>query len=68
MEGVAYSLRESPPIIRELGVPIKEIRLSGGGAKSPLWNRSSRIRLANRPVQSMRNKGSVWSGLASGSG
>lgn len=37
MEGVAYSLRESLSIIRELGVPIKEIRLSGGGAKSQLW-------------------------------
>ncbi len=37
MEGVAYSLRESLTIIGDLGVPIKEIRLSGGGAKSDLW-------------------------------
>ncbi len=37
LEGVAYSLRESLAIIGELGVPVKEIRLSGGGAKSALW-------------------------------
>ena len=37
MEGVGYSLRESLEIIQALNVPVKEIRLSGGGAKSPLW-------------------------------
>ena len=37
MEGVAMSLRDSLEIIRELGVPIRELRLGGGGAKSALW-------------------------------
>jgi xylulokinase len=37
MEGVAYSLRESLEIIKSLDIPVKEIRASGGGAKSPLW-------------------------------
>lgn len=37
MEGVAMSLRESLEIIKQLGVPVREMRLSGGGAKSPLW-------------------------------
>jgi xylulokinase len=37
MEGVAYSLRESLAIIRELQVPVRQIRASGGGAKSDLW-------------------------------
>jgi xylulokinase len=37
MEGVAYALRDSLAIIRELGVPVKQIRASGGGSKSPLW-------------------------------
>lgn len=37
MEGVAMSLRESLEIIKELGVPVREMRLSGGGAKSNLW-------------------------------
>jgi xylulokinase len=37
MEGVAYSLRECLEIITSLSVPVKEIRVSGGGAKSELW-------------------------------
>jgi xylulokinase len=37
MEGVAYALRDSLTIIRELGVPVREIRASGGGSKSRLW-------------------------------
>ena len=37
MEGVAMSLRESLEIIKQLDVPIKEMRVSGGGAKSALW-------------------------------
>jgi xylulokinase len=30
-------MRESLAIFEELGVPIKQIRASGGGARSPLW-------------------------------
>ena len=37
MEGVAFSLREAIDIFRELGAPINEIRLGGGGARSQLW-------------------------------
>jgi xylulokinase len=37
LEGVAYSLRDSLEIIKELKVPVKQIRASGGGGKSPLW-------------------------------
>lgn len=37
MEGVAMSLRESMEIIKGLKVPVREMRLSGGGAKSNLW-------------------------------
>ncbi|HEV3341725.1 MAG TPA: xylulokinase [Pirellulales bacterium] len=37
MEGVTYSLRDSLDIIRDLGVPVKQIRASGGGSRSPLW-------------------------------
>jgi xylulokinase len=37
MEGVAMSLAESLGIIRGLDIPIKEVRASGGGAKSMLW-------------------------------
>ncbi|HTN76457.1 MAG TPA: xylulokinase, partial [Pirellulaceae bacterium] len=37
MEGVGYAMRDSLAIIQELGVPVKQIRVSGGGSKSPLW-------------------------------
>lgn len=37
MEGVAMSLRESLEIMKSLDVPVKELRLSGGGAKSQVW-------------------------------
>lgn len=37
MEGVTYSMRDSLAIIEDLGVPVKQIRASGGGSRSPLW-------------------------------
>lgn len=37
LEGVAFSLRDSLEIYRELGIPLESVRLGGGGAKSPLW-------------------------------
>jgi len=37
MEGVTYSLRESLAIFEQLDVPVRRIRATGGGARSPLW-------------------------------
>lgn len=37
LEGVAYGLRDSFEILAEMGVPIRQVRASGGGARSPLW-------------------------------
>jgi xylulokinase len=37
MEGVACSLRDSFAIFAELGVPVRHVRVGGGGARSPLW-------------------------------
>ena len=37
MEGVTYSMRDSLEIIEGLGVPVRQIRASGGGSRSPLW-------------------------------
>ena len=37
MEGVAYSLRDCMEIISEMGIPISQVRASGGGGKSRLW-------------------------------
>ncbi len=37
MEGVTYAMRDSLEIIEGLGVPVRQIRASGGGSRSPLW-------------------------------
>jgi xylulokinase len=37
LEGVAFSLRDTFTIFREIEVPVKTIRLGGGGARSALW-------------------------------
>jgi xylulokinase len=37
LEGVAFSLRDTFTIFEEMKVPVKNIRLGGGGARSRLW-------------------------------
>ncbi len=37
LEGVSFGLRDSLELIRGLGVPIEQVRASGGGARSSLW-------------------------------
>lgn len=37
LEGVAYSLRDSLEILQAMGVPVVQVRASGGGGKSTLW-------------------------------
>ena len=37
MEGVAFSLRDTLTLFAELGIPVEQIRLGGGGARGPLW-------------------------------
>ncbi len=37
LEGVAFSLRDTFTLFREMSVPVTIIRLGGGGARSPLW-------------------------------
>ena len=37
LEGVAFSLKDSFEILKELNVPCETIRLGGGGARSELW-------------------------------
>jgi xylulokinase len=37
LEGVAFSLRDSLEIFRELEIPVEQIRASGGGSRSPFW-------------------------------
>jgi xylulokinase len=37
LEGVAFSLRDTFALFGVLNVPVKSIRLGGGGARSPVW-------------------------------
>ena len=37
LEGATYAMRDSLEIIRQMQVPVKEVRLSGGGARSKFW-------------------------------
>jgi xylulokinase len=37
LEGVCFGLRDSLEILKSLNVPVEAVRVSGGGAKSPLW-------------------------------
>ncbi len=37
LEGVSYGLRDSLELLRELRIPIRQVRASGGGARSALW-------------------------------
>ncbi|HID24231.1 MAG TPA: xylulokinase, partial [Planctomycetaceae bacterium] len=37
MEGATYAMRDCLEIIKEMNIPVREIRLSGGGARSTFW-------------------------------
>ncbi len=37
MEGATYAMRDSLEIIKGMNIPVREIRLSGGGARSKFW-------------------------------
>ena len=37
LEGITFGMRDSFEIIRGMGVPIEEVRVSGGGARSAFW-------------------------------
>ncbi len=60
LEGVAYSLRDSLEIIKEMGVPIDEIRAGGGGAQSPLWRQIEADVFACDVVSLKAEKGSAF--------
>jgi xylulokinase len=37
VEGVTFGMRDALGIMRDMGVPVDQIRASGGGARSPFW-------------------------------
>ncbi|MHB1675696.1 MAG: xylulokinase [Acidobacteriaceae bacterium] len=50
LEGVAYSLRDTFTLFGELGIPVRGVRLGGGGARGPLW-RQIQADIYGRPVE-----------------
>ncbi|MHB1858400.1 MAG: FGGY-family carbohydrate kinase [Acidobacteriaceae bacterium] len=50
LEGVAYSLRDTFTLFAELGIPVRDVRLGGGGARGPLW-RQIQADIYGRPVE-----------------
>ena len=38
LEGVAFAIRKHLDIMAQAGAPVGEMRVSGGGARSALWN------------------------------
>ena len=53
MEGVAFSLRDTLTIFDELQVPVRQIRVGGGGARSPLW-RQIQADVFGHPVETVQ--------------
>lgn len=39
LEGVAFSLKDTLETVRGLGIDVKSVRITGGGAKSELWRK-----------------------------
>lgn len=63
MEGVTYSMRDSLAIIEGLGVPVRQIRASGGGSRSPLW-RQIQADLFGRKVVTINSEEGAAYGVA----
>jgi xylulokinase len=63
LEGVAFSLRDTLSIFAEIGVPVKEIRLGGGGARSNLW-REIQAEVYGREVARVENEEGAAYGAA----
>ena len=63
MEGVTYSMRDSLEIIEGLGVPVQQIRASGGGSRSPLW-RQIQADVFGRPVVTINSQEGPAYGVA----
>lgn len=53
MEGVAFSQAECVDVFREMGVPVENMTVTGGGGRSPLW-RQMLADLYGCPVQTLQ--------------
>jgi len=53
MEGVGFAYKNNLELVKSLGVEINELRLLGGGAKSPLW-RDILARILNTRIKTVQ--------------
>ncbi len=60
LEGVAFSLRDSIEIFKELEIPIEEIRLSGGGSRNFTWREIQADIYAKEVVTLRTSEGSAF--------
>lgn len=69
LEGVAFSLRDTLTLFEELKVPVKAIRLGGGGARGPLW-RQIQADVYGQPVELLEAEegGAFGAALLAGTG
>ena len=69
LEGVAFSLRDTFTLFAELGVPVKAIRLGGGGARGALW-RQIQADVYGHPVELLQadEGGAFGAALLAGTG
>ncbi len=71
LESVAFLLRRNLDSIERTGLAIREIRSTGGGARSDLWNQI-KANVCNRPVITLANEetgllgDAILAGVASG--
>lgn len=63
LEGVAFLLRRNLEYIERIGMAIPEIRSTGGGARSLLWNRI-KANVCNRPIVTLANEETAMLGDA----
>lgn len=63
MEAIACVVRRNVEVIEGLGIPVSEIRVLGGGARSALWNRI-KCDLVGRPVVTTANEEAACLGAA----
>jgi xylulokinase len=69
LEGVAFSLRDTLTLFAGLNVPVKAIRLGGGGARGPLW-RQIQADVYGQPVELLEAEegGAFGAALLAGTG
>ncbi len=60
IEGVSYSQRDCLDIIEELGIEVKSVRASGGGAKSAFWRQVLADVMNKRVVTLQTQEGSAY--------